>query len=206
MKRIFDLAVSSSLLFILSPVFLVLFYLIRKKMGTPVLFSQKRPGLHGKPFVIHKFRTMTNQTDENGMLLSDEERTTSFGTFLRKYSLDELPQLWNVLRGELSLVGPRPLLMEYLPLYNARQARRHAVKPGITGWAQVHGRNSISWEEKFELDVWYVDNASFALDLKILWLTVCKVFRQEETTREGALVVQDFTGSVQVEDRNKTIC
>jgi len=205
MKRIFDLAVSLSLLFILSPVFLVLFHLIRKKMGTPVLFSQERPGLHGKPFVIHKFRTMTNQTDENGMLFSDEERTTPFGNFLRKYSLDELPQLWNVLRGELSLVGPRPLLMEYLPLYNARQARRHAVKPGITGWAQVHGRNSISWEEKFELDVWYVDNASFALDLKILWLTVCKVFRQEETAREGALVVKDFTGSMQVEDRNKTI-
>jgi len=205
MKRIFDLAVSFSLLFILSPVLLVLFHLIRKKMGTPVLFSQERPGLHGKPFVIHKFRTMTNQTDENGMLLSDEERTTPFGNFLRKYSLDELPQLWNVLRGELSLVGPRPLLMEYLPLYNARQARRHAVKPGITGWAQVHGRNSISWEEKFELDVWYVDNASFALDLKILWLTVCKVFRQEETAREGALVVKDFTGSMQVEDRNKTI-
>jgi len=205
MKRIFDLAVSFSLLFILSPVLLVLFHLIRKKMGTPVLFSQERPGLHGKTFVIHKFRTMTNQTDENGMLLSDEERTTPFGNFLRKYSLDELPQLWNVLRGELSLVGPRPLLMEYLPLYNARQARRHAVKPGITGWAQVHGRNSISWEEKFELDVWYVDNASFALDLKILWLTVCKVFRQEETAREGALVVKDFTGSMQVEDRNKTI-
>jgi len=206
MKRIFDLAVSSCLLFILSPAFLVLFHLIRKKMGTPVLFSQERPGLHGKPFVIHKFRTMTNQTDENGKLLSDEERTTPFGNFLRKYSMDELPQLWNVLRGELSLVGPRPLLMEYLPLYNARQARRHAVKPGITGWAQVHGRNSISWEEKFELDVWYVDNASFALDLKILWLTVCKVFRQEETTREGSLVVKDFTGTKQVEDRNKTIC
>jgi len=205
MKRIFDLAVSLSLLFILSPVLLVLFHLIRKKMGTPVLFSQERPGLHGKTFVIHKFRTMTNQTDENGMLLSDEERTTPFGNFLRKYSLDELPQLWNVLRGELSLVGPRPLLMEQSPLYNAKQARRDAVKPGITGWAQVHGRNSISWEEKFELDVWYVDNASFALDLKILWLTVCKVFRQEETAREGALVVKDFTGSMQVEDRNKTI-
>lgn len=205
MKRGFDLIVSSCAILLLSPLFLLLILLIRKKLGSPVLFSQERPGLHGKPFVIYKFRTMTNQVDENGRLLPDEKRLTAFGRFLRKYSLDEIPQLWNVLRGDLSLVGPRPLLMEYLPLYSARQARRHEVTPGITGWAQVHGRNSISWEEKFELDVWYVDNASFLLDLKILWLTACKIFRREETSREGALIVEDFTGSGQADNRDKTI-
>lgn len=195
MKYLFDWVVSLTLLLVLSPVILILSILIRLKLGSPVLFTQQRPGLHGKPFVIYKFRSMTNQTDQSGQLLPDEERLTSFGKFLRKYSLDELPQLFNVINGDLSLVGPRPLLMEYLPLYSPEQARRHEVKPGITGWAQVNGRNAISWEEKFRLDVWYVDNRTFSLDLKIIWITFIKVLQSAGVNQEGHVTSETFTGT-----------
>lgn len=195
MKRLLDLALAVLASLLLLPLTLVLTILIACKLGRPILFTQVRPGLGGKPFRIYKFRTMTNETDETGQLLPDEVRLTPFGLFLRKYSLDELPQLLNVIRGEISLVGPRPLLMEYLPLYNKRQARRHEVKPGITGWAQVNGRNAVTWEQKFELDVWYVENHTFWLDLKILLLTVYKLFDRQEVDRHEAIIVQDFTGS-----------
>jgi sugar transferase EpsL len=174
---------------------LVTAILVRYKLGSPVLFKQQRPGLHGKPFYLYKFRTMTEERDENGELLPDHLRLTPFGQFLRKYSLDELPQLFNVLKGDISLVGPRPLLMEYLELYTPEQARRHEVKPGITGWAQVNGRNAISWEEKFKLDVWYVDNRSFWLDLRILFLTVIKVFKLEGINHAGHVTMKKFTGT-----------
>jgi sugar transferase EpsL len=195
LKRLFDIIISLILLILFSPLIIIIGCLVRWKLGAPVFFKQMRPGLHGKPFYFYKFRTMTNQTDSNGRLLSDAERLTSVGLFLRKYSLDELLQLFNVLKGDLSLVGPRPLLMDYLPLYNAEQARRHEVKPGITGWAQVNGRNAISWEEKFVLDVWYVDNYSFLLDIKIIFITIKKVFRTEGINQPGQMTVEPFTGT-----------
>ena len=167
---------------------------MRLKLGSPVVFSQKRPGLHGKPFTMYKFRTMRDAVDNHGQQLPDSERMTPMGRFLRASSLDELPELFNVLRGDMSLVGPRPLLMEYLDRYTPQQARRHEVRPGITGWAQVNGRNAISWEQKFELDVWYVDNRSFALDLKILWLTVQKVFKREGISAAGEATMPKFMG------------
>ncbi|GEN36002.1 sugar transferase [Aneurinibacillus danicus] len=193
-KRTFDLVCSLSLLTVTLPVIGIVALLVRRKLGTPVLFKQERPGLHGKPFYIYKFRTMTDERDENGELLPDDVRLTKFGRLLRKFSLDELPQLFNVVKGDISLVGPRPLLMEYLPRYTPRQARRHEVRPGITGWAQVNGRNTISWEEKFELDVWYVENQSFWLDLKILWMTFFKVLRSEGVSKEGHATTTKFMG------------
>lgn len=171
--------------------------IIRLKLGSPIIFKQKRPGLHGKPFYVYKFRTMTDEKDSNGELLPDSIRLTKTGEIIRKLSLDELPQLFNVLKGDLSLVGPRPLLMEYLELYTPEQARRHEVKPGITGWAQVNGRNAISWEDKFKLDVWYVDNQSFLLDLKILFLTVLKVFKSEGINQKGQATIEKFKGTSQ---------
>jgi len=195
MKRLMDLIVSGIALILLAPLIIVIALLVRYKLGSPVIFKQKRPGLHGKPFYLYKFRTMTEERDEKGELLPDHLRLTPFGQFLRKYSLDELPQLFNVLKGDISLVGPRPLLMEYLELYTPEQARRHEVKPGITGWAQVNGRNAISWEEKFELDVWYVDHQSFWLDLKILFLTVIKVLKSEGISHEGHVTMEKFTGT-----------
>lgn len=194
MKRLFDFFISLILLIILSPVIGIVAVLIRKKIGSPVLFKQPRPGLHGKVFHVYKFRTMTDERDANGELLPDAVRLTAFGQLLRKLSLDELPQLWNVLKGDMSFVGPRPLLVEYLPLYNERQARRHDVRPGITGWAQVNGRNAISWEKKFEYDVWYVENQSFWLDLKIFFLTVKKVFVSEGISQEGQATMEKFKG------------
>ena len=194
-KRIFDILVSLICLILLSPVISLVAWKIRSKLGSPVLFSQVRPGENGKPFKMIKFRSMLNSFDEHGTPLPDSERITSFGTTLRASSLDELPGLWNVLKGDLSLVGPRPLLMEYLPLYSLTQARRHSIRPGITGWAQVNGRNAISWEEKFKLDVWYVDNQSFWLDIKILFLTVKKVFIREGINASGDVTIKPFTGS-----------
>lgn len=195
MKRLFDVAVSGTALVLLSPVIVTSAVLIKKKLGSPVLFKQTRPGKDGEPFEIYKFRTMTDERDENGELLPDAERLTDFGKTLRKLSIDELPQLFNVLKGDISLVGPRPLLMQYLPLYNAHQKRRMEVRPGITGWAQVNGRNNISWEEKFDLDVWYVDHQSFILDLYIIYLTIVKVFKQSDISQEGHATVQAFTGT-----------
>jgi len=195
MKRIFDFIVSLIAIIILFIPIVFTTIIIKAQMGSPVIFTQKRPGLKGKPFYIYKFRTMTNETDEKGELLANEDRITKSGQFIRKLSLDELPQLFNVLKGDISLVGPRPLLMEYLPLYNHEQARRHDVRPGITGWAQVNGRNAISWEERFELDVWYVDNQSFFLDIKILVLTVLKVFKSEGVNPEDKAFIDKFKGS-----------
>jgi sugar transferase EpsL len=191
----FDLVVSFLLLIMLSPLILIIAGIVKRKLGSPVFFKQMRPGLYGKPFYFYKFRTMTNETDSSGRLLSDAQRLTPVGLFLRKYSLDELLQLFNVLKGDLSLVGPRPLLMDYLPLYNEEQARRHDVKPGITGWAQINGRNAISWEEKFTLDIWYVDNYSFFLDIKIIFITIKKVFRSEGISQPGQVTVEAFTGT-----------
>jgi sugar transferase EpsL len=170
--------------------------LIRIKLGNPVFFLQIRPGLNGKAFKILKFRTMLDVSDSDGNLLPDEIRLTPFGKFLRSLSLDELPELWNVFKGDMSLVGPRPFLMEYLPLYNSEQNRRHGVRPGITGWAQVNGRNTISWEEKFELDLWYVDNQNFWLDLKILFLTIQKVFEREGISSKGDTTMPKFKGTL----------
>lgn len=195
MKRLMDLSAAILGLLLLSPLILLLALLIRLKLGSPILFSQIRPGLDGKPFNMIKFRSMTDERDAKGALLPDSVRLTAFGKFLRSSSLDELPELWNVLKGEMSLVGPRPLLMEYLHHYTPEQARRHLVRPGITGWAQINGRNAISWEEKFKLDVWYVDNQSFWLDLKILFLTVKKVFVREGISAAGEATMPKFTGS-----------
>lgn len=195
LKRLLDIIASALGLIVLSPVFLVLIYLIRKNLGSPVFFTQTRPGMNGKPFKMVKFRSMRDATDSDGHPLPDSERLTPFGRKLRSTSLDELPELWNVLKGEMSLIGPRPLLMEYLPLYNAFQYRRHEMRPGITGWAQVNGRNAISWNEKFQLDVWYIDNHSFWLDLKILLLTVKKVFVREGISAEGEATTTKFTGN-----------
>lgn len=195
MKRLFDIAVSGTALVLLSPVIVTSAVLIKKKLGSPVLFKQTRPGKDGEPFEIYKFRTMTDERDAHGELLPDAERLTDFGKTLRKLSIDELPQLLNVLKGDISLVGPRPLLMQYLPLYNEHQKRRMEVRPGITGWAQVNGRNNISWEEKFDLDVWYVDHQSFILDLYIIYLTVVKVFKQSDISQDGHATVPAFTGT-----------
>lgn len=193
-KRFFDLALSVILLVALSPAMILTACLIRWKIGSPVLFRQTRPGLNGEPFTLYKFRTMTDERDEAGNLLSDEKRLTKTGRLIRKTSLDELPQLINVIKGDLSLVGPRPLLMEYIPLYTKRQWRRHEVKPGITGWAQINGRNKVTWEEKFELDVWYVDHRSFLLDLKILLLTIVKVLKSEGVSQDRHVTAEKFTG------------
>lgn len=195
MKRLSDIMFSFLLLIILSPVMMFIFLTVRMKLGSPAIFSQKRPGENNLPFVMYKFRTMTKTTDENGNLLPDEQRITKSGKFLRHTSLDELPELFNVLKGDMSLVGPRPLLIEYLPRYTPEQARRHEVKPGITGWAQVNGRNAITWDKKFELDVWYVDNQSFWLDIKILWMTLVKVLRREGINRDGHATMPEFMGS-----------
>ena len=196
-KRLFDIIVSLSCIIVLFPIITIIACIISRKLGCPVLFCQIRPGKKGKPFEIFKFRTMLDSVDADAVPLPDELRMTSFGSFLRSSSLDELPGLWNVFMGEMSLVGPRPLLMEYLPLYSAEQARRHEVRPGITGWAQVNGRNAISWEEKFALDVWYVDNQSFWLDIKILLLTVKKVFVREGISAAGEVTMSKFTGTPQ---------
>lgn len=195
MKRFFDFFAAAAGLLCLWPVLLVVAVLVRRKLGSPVVFSQVRPGLGGKPFRMYKFRTMTDAKATNGELLPDDIRLTPFGRFLRSTSLDELPELWNVLKGEMSLVGPRPLLMEYLPLYTAEQARRHEARPGITGWAQVNGRNAISWEDKFRLDVWYVDNQSLWLDIRILILTVKKVFVREGISAQGEATSTRFMGN-----------
>ena len=195
MKRGLDSVATFLGLVILSPVVVALAVLIRQQMGSPVLFRQTRPGLHGQPFEMIKFRTMRDAVDKDGRPLPDSERLTSLGRWLRATSLDELPELWNVLRGEMSLVGPRPLLMEYLPLYTPAQARRHEVRPGITGWAQVNGRNALSWEEKFALDVWYVDNQSLWVDLKILALTLWKVLKREGISAAGEATMPVFEGA-----------
>lgn len=194
LKRLFDIVASFVALIILSPVFAVVAYKVKKNLGSPVLFRQVRPGLHGKAFEMIKFRTMRDAVDEIGNPLPDSERLTSFGKMLRATSLDELPELWNVLKGDMSLVGPRPLLMEYLPLYNEQQAKRHNVRPGITGYAQVNGRNAISWEQKFDLDVWYVENQSFWLDIKILLKTIKKVFLKEDISAVGDATMPKFQG------------
>lgn len=195
MKRLFDLVVSVLALLILAIPLLLLMWQVRRKLGSPVFFTQVRPGLEGRPIKMVKFRTMTDALDPDGNLLPDAVRLTSFGGWLRATSLDELPEFWNVLKGDMSLVGPRPLLMEYLPLYSPEQARRHAVRPGITGWAQVNGRNAISWEDKFALDVWYVDNHSLWLDIKILWLTVRKVLVRDGISAAGDATMPKFKGA-----------
>lgn len=197
MKRTFDFLLSAFFLLLFFPIILFIAWKIRTNLGSPVLFRQTRPGLNGQPFEMIKFRTMKDAVDANGNPLPDSERMTPFGDKLRNSSLDELPELWNVLKGDMSLVGPRPLLMQYLQLYSPEQARRHEVLPGVTGWAQINGRNAISWEEKFKLDVWYVDNRSFWLDLKILLLTVKKVFVKEGISADGHVTTAPFTGQDQ---------
>jgi lipopolysaccharide/colanic/teichoic acid biosynthesis glycosyltransferase len=196
MKRSFDFVVAVVVLLILSLPMLFLTWQVRRKLGSPVFFRQPRPGLEGKVFNIHKFRTMTDECDKNGVLLSDKDRLTKFGKILRSTSLDELPGLWSVLKGDMSLVGPRPLLVEYLPLYSEKQSRRHEVRPGITGWAQVNGRNAIGWDEKFDLDVWYVDNQSIWLDIKILWMTVKKVIIRDGISQNNHVTMDKFKGSL----------
>jgi lipopolysaccharide/colanic/teichoic acid biosynthesis glycosyltransferase len=195
LKRMTDIVGASLGLLLLWPVLLVVAIKVRWQLGTPVLFRQTRPGLHGKPFEMIKFRTMRDATDSQGRQLPDAERLTGLGRMLRTTSLDELPELWNVLKGNMSLVGPRPLLMSYLPLYSPEQARRHEVKPGITGWAQVNGRNALSWDEKFALDTWYVDNRSFSLDIRILWLTIAKVVRRDGINAAGEATMAPFEGN-----------
>ena len=193
-KRLFDIIASAIGLFLFAPVIAVVAFQIRRKLGSPVLFRQVRPGKDGQPFEMVKFRTMRDAIDKHGDPLPDFERMTPFGAFLRSTSLDELPELWNVLKGDMSLVGPRPLLMEYLPLYSKEQYRRHQARPGVTGWAQVNGRNAINWEDKFRLDIWYVDNYSFWLDLKIIYLTVKKVLVRDGISAEGEATMSKFTG------------
>lgn len=195
MKRFVDFIISFFMIIILSPIIGATWLLVRNKLGAPAIFKQPRPGINGQVFHVYKFRTMTDERDEQGELLPDSVRLTKFGQVLRKLSLDELPQLLNVLKGDMSFVGPRPLLVEYLPLYNERQVRRHEVRPGITGWAQVNGRNAISWEQKFEYDVWYVENQSVWLDIKILFLTVKKVLIREGIAQDGQATIQKFTGT-----------
>jgi lipopolysaccharide/colanic/teichoic acid biosynthesis glycosyltransferase len=195
LKRLFDVVLAAFGLLALAIPLLVLVWQVRRKLGSPVFFTQVRPGLYGKPFKMVKFRTMTDERGHDGQLLSDAVRLTPFGRWLRASSLDELPELWNVLKGDMSLVGPRPLLMEYLPLYTPEQARRHEVRPGITGWAQVNGRNSLSWDDKFKLDVWYVGHRNLCLDIKILWLTVKKVIVRDGISAAGEATMSRFTGS-----------
>jgi len=195
MKRVFDLLVAFFVLIVLFPIILLVAFSIRLKLGSPIFFYQQRPGLNGDLFQMVKFRTMLDISDVDGNLLSDSARLTSFGKFLRSTSLDELPELWNVLKGDMSLVGPRPLLIEYLPLYNKQQAQRHDIKPGVTGWAQVNGRNAISWEQKFELDIWYVKNHNMLLDLKILWMTIFKVFKRAGISQDNEVTMNKFRGS-----------
>lgn len=195
LKYLLDLILSLILLILLLPIFLIIFINVRKKIGKPVFFKQERPGKKGKVFMMYKFRTMTNEKDKNGNLLPDNQRLTKFGLFLRKTSLDELPELFNIIKGEMSFVGPRPLLVKYLERYNDEQKRRHEVKPGLTGWAQINGRNAISWEEKFKLDVWYVDHWSLWLDIKIFSLTIYKVLRREGISQEGHVTMEEFKGN-----------
>ena len=194
MKRIFDLIMVLTISLILLPLVIIITFLVWVKLGTPVLYSQARPGWKGEIFHIYKYRTMTFQRDDNGDLLPDKDRLTNFGKFLRSTSLDELPGLWNVLKGDMSLVGPRPLLIEYLPLYSKKHSRRHEVKPGITGWAQVNGRNAISWNDKFNLDVWYIDNQSFWLDIKILLLTLKKVITRDNISQNNHVTMEKYKG------------
>jgi lipopolysaccharide/colanic/teichoic acid biosynthesis glycosyltransferase len=194
-QRLFDIVASTIGLLLLAPVIAVVAFQIRRKLGSPVFFRQVRPGIGGQPFEMIKFRTMRDAKNENGDLLPDSERMIPLGNFLRNSSLDELPELWNVLIGDMSLVGPRPLLMEYLPLYSTEQARRHNVRPGITGWAQVNGRNAVSWEQKFKYDVWYVENQSFWLDLKIIWMTIKKVIAREGINAPGHATTENFKGN-----------
>ena len=195
MKRVFDFSVSLILMGVLFPLFVVIALLVRLNLGSPVIFAQLRPGWQGRPFMLYKFRSLTDDTDENGYLLPDAQRFTRFSALLRRSSLDELPELINVLKGDMSLVGPRPLLMQYLDRYDTVQARRHEVRPGITGWAQVNGRNAISWEEKFKLDVWYVDHHHFFLDIQILLMTLVAVFRQQGIHETGHVTAQEFMGT-----------
>lgn len=195
LKRLLDIVIASSALVLLSPVYALVAYKVKKNLGSPVLFRQLRPGLHGKPFEMVKFRTMKDALDLDGNPLPDSERLTAFGKMLRATSLDEMPELWNVIKGDMSIVGPRPLLMEYLPLYNEQQAKRHNVRPGITGYAQVNGRNAISWEKKFELDTWYVENRSLWLDFKIMLKTVKKVIAKDDISAEGEATTTKFTGT-----------
>ncbi|WP_312535357.1 sugar transferase [Acinetobacter variabilis] len=195
LKRLLDIIIASIALILLSPLYAFVAYKVKKNLGSPVLFRQVRPGLHGKPFEMIKFRTMKDAADEQGNPLPDSERLTAFGQMLRSTSLDEMPELWNVIKGDMSIVGPRPLLMEYLPLYNAEQAKRHNVRPGMTGHAQVNGRNAISWEEKFKLDTWYVENQSIWLDFKIMFKTVRKVLAKDDISAEGEATMTKFTGT-----------
>ena len=199
-KRIIDFLLSLIGIIILSPVLLIVSIMVRTKLGSPILFKQERPGLNGKIFKMYKFRTMTNETDENGELLPDEVRLTKFGKFLRSSSLDELPEMFNILKGDMSIVGPRPLLVKYLPLYSERQSHRHDVRPGLTGYAQVNGRNAISWEEKFELDIFYVNNSSFMVDLMIFFKTIKKVFDREGISSSTSVTMEEFKGSREAEE------
>jgi len=205
LKRTIDITASLVGLLIFSPILIVTSLMVRLKLGSPVLFKQQRPGLNGEPFFMYKFRTMTDQRDEQGNLLSDEQRLPRFGQLLRSTSLDELPELICVLKGQMSLVGPRPLMMKYLPRYTPQQARRHEAKPGITGWAQVNGRNAISWEDRFTLDVWYVDNWNVWLDIRILFKTVMAVFQREGVTQQGHVTMAEFMGTEQKESFDKDI-
>ena len=198
-KRLLDIVLSGGALLVLWPVLLITAILVRTKLGSPVIFCQERPGKNEKIFKLYKFRSMTDQRDENGNLLSDEVRLTKFGKLLRSTSLDELPELWNILKGDMSIVGPRPLLVKYLPLYNEEQKHRHDVRPGLTGWAQANGRNALSWEEKFKLDVWYVEHISFATDVKTIWLTVKNVLRREGISSETAATMEEFKGTKEPE-------
>lgn len=200
MKRLFDICIALTMLLLTFPILLLTALVIRINLGSPIIFKQKRPGLNAKIFILYKFRTMSEKKDNKGELLADSERLTKIGRLIRLTSLDELPQLFNVLKGDMSLVGPRPLLVEYLPLYSLQQTRRHEIRPGITGWAQINGRNALSWEEKFELDVWYVDNNTFRLDIKILWLTLYKVLARKGISAQGEATMPRFTGS----ERGKT--
>ena len=197
LKRILDVVIASTALVLLSPVYALVAYKVKKNLGSPVLFRQTRPGLYGQPFEMIKFRSMKDALDTAGNPLPDSERLTPFGKMLRATSLDEMPELWNVIKGDMSIVGPRPLLMEYLPLYNSEQAKRHEVRPGITGYAQVNGRNAISWEKKFELDTWYVENQSLWLDFKIMLKTVKKVLAKDDISAEGEVTMHKFTGTKQ---------
>lgn len=203
MKRSFDVIVAALALVILSPLLLLLALLVRIKLGSPVLFAQRRPGRHSRVFTLWKFRTMTEARDVAGRLRSDAERLTGFGRWLRSTSFDELPELWNILRGDMSLVGPRPLLVEYLPLYSAEQARRHEVRPGLTGWAQINGRNALAWEEKFKLDVWYVDNRSLRLDFRIIVRTVLMVLRRKGISADGEATMRPFAGAAEKQSGNR---